>query len=81
MDPSRDEVIEIAALKFNEATQHWEFGEIDWAEFKRVLNGEGPCNRRRLARRVRAQEEGAWAREAARAHAEKRRARAAKPAE
>jgi ring-1,2-phenylacetyl-CoA epoxidase subunit PaaA len=62
-------------LKFNEATGHWEFGAIDWTEFKRVLAGEGPCNRQRLAQRNKAHEDGAWVREAALAHAEKRAAR------
>ncbi|MCA0317777.1 MAG: 1,2-phenylacetyl-CoA epoxidase subunit A [Proteobacteria bacterium] len=62
-------------LKFNEATGHWEFGAIDWSEFKRVLAGEGPCNRQRLAQRNKAHDEGAWVREAALAHAEKRAAR------
>jgi ring-1,2-phenylacetyl-CoA epoxidase subunit PaaA len=64
-------------LRFNEETQHWEFGAIDWSEFKRVLAGDGPCNRQRLETRRRAHEEGAWVREAALAHAEKRRARKA----
>jgi ring-1,2-phenylacetyl-CoA epoxidase subunit PaaA len=62
-------------LRFNEETGHWEFGEIDWAEFKQVLAGNGPCNRERLAARRKAHDEGAWVREAAAAYAEKRRAR------
>ena len=32
-------------------TGHWVFGEIDWDEFRRVLAGDGPCNRERLAAR------------------------------
>ena len=67
------------ALKFNEATKHWEFGEIDWAEFKRVIAGGGPCNRQRMKQRHDAHERGAWVREAALAYAEKRRRRAALP--
>jgi ring-1,2-phenylacetyl-CoA epoxidase subunit PaaA len=63
------------ALRFDEASGHWRFGAIDWDEFKRVLAGDGPCNRRRLAQRNKAHAEGAWVREAALAHAEKRRAR------
>lgn len=59
-------------LRFNEATQHWEFGAIDWSEFKRVLAGDGPCNHQRMETRRRAHESGAWVREAALAHAEKR---------
>jgi ring-1,2-phenylacetyl-CoA epoxidase subunit PaaA len=59
-------------LKFNEARGHWDFGSIDWAEFWRVVGGEGPCNRERLAARVKAWDDGAWVREAAMAHAAKR---------
>ena len=33
------------ALRFNAGTTHWDFGEIDWSEFRRVLAGDGPCNR------------------------------------
>lgn len=65
------------ALRFNEETKHWEHGEIDWHEFKQVLAGNGPCNRERLANRRKAHAEGAWVREAAAAHAAKRRKRAA----
>ena len=50
-------------------------GEIDWSEFRDVLNGHGPCNRERLAARRRAHEQGRWVREAATAYAAKRRAR------
>lgn len=59
------------ALKWNEERQHHDFGAIDWAEFWRVIAGDGPCNRERLAARVKAWEEGAWVREAALAHARK----------
>ncbi len=59
------------ALRFDQQTGHWEFGAIDWTEFRRVLAGNGPCNRERLATRLRAHEDGAWVREAARAYAAK----------
>ena len=65
------------ALRLNEETGHWEFGVIDWSEFKAVLAGNGPCNRQRLRTRRQAHEGGAWVREAALAHAAKRRARKA----
>lgn len=65
------------ALAFDEASGHWVYGEIDWSEFKRVLAGDGPCNRQRLARRRQVEADGAWVREAAMAHARKRRERAA----
>lgn len=68
-------------LRFDEASGHWRHGEIDWSEFQRVVAGDGPCNRQRLAAKRKAEADGAWVREAALAHAEKRRARrAAEPA-
>ena len=63
------------ALKFDDATAHWNFGPIDWTEFWNVVNGKGECNEERLADRVRAWEDGAWVREAALAHARKKRHR------
>ena len=50
---------------------HYVTGEIDWAEFTRVMKGDGPCNRQRLATRVAAHDDGAWVREAAAAYAAK----------
>jgi ring-1,2-phenylacetyl-CoA epoxidase subunit PaaA len=67
-------------LKWNAGRAHHDFGAIDWDEFWRVVNGDGPCNRERLATRVRAFEEGRWVRDAALAHAAKRETRAAKQA-
>jgi len=64
-----------ADLKFNEETKHWEYGAIDWDEFKQVLAGNGPCNRDRMAARRKAHDEGAWVREAAAAYAAKQQAR------
>ena len=63
-------------LEYNSETKHWEFGEIDWAEFHQVINGNGPCNRERLAARRAAHDGGAWVRAAAAAYAEKQRRRA-----
>ncbi|MEO5698403.1 MAG: 1,2-phenylacetyl-CoA epoxidase subunit PaaA [Burkholderiaceae bacterium] len=59
-------------LKWNEARQAHDFGAIDWREFKRVIGGDGACNRERLQARVKAWDDGAWVREAALAHARKR---------
>ncbi|EIE99901.1 1,2-phenylacetyl-CoA epoxidase subunit PaaA [Saccharomonospora glauca] len=59
-------------LRWNAERGHYDFGEIDWAEFKRVISGNGPCNAQRLARRRAAHDNGAWVREAAAAHAAKR---------
>ncbi|MDL5030503.1 1,2-phenylacetyl-CoA epoxidase subunit A [Pelomonas sp. APW6] len=58
-------------LKWNAEREHYDFGAIDWDEFWRVVGGDGPCNRERLATRVKAWDEGAWVREAALAHAKK----------
>ncbi|MBI5268498.1 MAG: 1,2-phenylacetyl-CoA epoxidase subunit A [Burkholderiales bacterium] len=63
-------------LQWNEARGHYDFGPIDWAEFWRVVGGEGACNRERLQARVDAWEEGAWVREAALAHARKQQTQA-----
>ncbi len=61
-------------LTWNETTGHYDFGPIDWDEFWRVVKGDGLCNRDRLDARRSAHEDGAWVREAAMAHAEKKRA-------
>lgn len=51
-------------LKKNPDTNKWEYTEPDWDEFKRVINGDGPCNAERLAVRRNAEERGRWVREA-----------------
>ena len=58
-------------LRWNEARGAHDFGVIDWAEFWRVVGGNGPCNRDRLSARVKAWDDGAWVRDAALAHARK----------
>ncbi|WP_434592694.1 1,2-phenylacetyl-CoA epoxidase subunit PaaA [Streptomyces sp. A5-4] len=58
-------------LKWNEERGHHDFGAIDWAEFRDVLKGNGPCNEQRITQRRRAHEEGAWIRDAASAYAAK----------
>jgi ring-1,2-phenylacetyl-CoA epoxidase subunit PaaA len=65
------------ALRRDADTGHYAFGEIDWAEFRAVLAGNGPCNRERLEARRKAHEEGAWVREAALAYAAKQAAKRA----
>jgi ring-1,2-phenylacetyl-CoA epoxidase subunit PaaA len=64
-------------LHWDEASEHYRVGAIDWSEFQAVLKGNGPCNRERLAARRAAYEEGRWVREAAAAHAAKEQQRAA----
>jgi ring-1,2-phenylacetyl-CoA epoxidase subunit PaaA len=58
-------------LKFNDETGHYEYGELNWEEFRNIIAGNGPCNKQRLKARVKAHEEGAWVREAALAYAAK----------
>jgi ring-1,2-phenylacetyl-CoA epoxidase subunit PaaA len=69
-----------AELRWDESTQHYHFGAIDWREFEQVLAGHGPCNRERLEARRRAHDDGRWVREAAAAWAERQDARAAERA-
>jgi ring-1,2-phenylacetyl-CoA epoxidase subunit PaaA len=58
-------------LKWNAERGHHDFGPIDWDEFWRVVGGHGPCNKERLAARVKAWDDGQWVRDAALAHARK----------
>ena len=62
-------------LRWNEERGHYDIGAIDFEELKRVVSGDGPCNRQRMRHRVKAWEDGAWVEEAAAAHAAKRRSR------
>ena len=64
-------------LNWNEETGHYDIGEIDWSEFKRVVSGHGPCNKERIETRRTAWDNGEWVRDAANAHAEKHAARRA----
>lgn len=59
-------------LKWNEERGHYDSSPINWDEFWQVLEGNGPCNKERIAARKKAKEEGLWVREAANAYAEKR---------
>src|SRR4051794_665241 len=67
-------------LRWNKDRGHYDFGQIDWDEFWRVLRGDGPCNAERIEHRRRAHEEGAWVREAATAYAGKQASRRAESA-
>jgi ring-1,2-phenylacetyl-CoA epoxidase subunit PaaA len=49
---------------YDPATGHHRYTQPDWEELKRVVNGDGPCNRERLEARRKAHEEGRWVREA-----------------
>ena len=67
-------------LVYDEASGDWKTGPIDWEEFWRVVKGNGPCNRERLAARQKAHADGAWVREAALAYADKQSGRSTEAA-
>jgi len=54
-----------ADLRFDADAGHWVHGAIDWDEFKRVVAGDGPCNRQRIKAARDARAAQAWVREAA----------------
>ncbi|MEW5988822.1 MAG: 1,2-phenylacetyl-CoA epoxidase subunit PaaA [Chloroflexota bacterium] len=58
-------------LHHDETTGNWVYGQIDWDEFWRVISGNGPMNKERMAARRQAHEDGAWVREALEAYAQK----------
>lgn len=68
------------SLQWNESRGHYDSGEIDWEEFKSVINGNGHCNRQRIQHHVKAHEEGAWVRDAQIAYDKKLKARRAEKA-
>ena len=63
-------------IRWNEERGHYDHGEIDWDEFYRVINGNGPCNRQRIQHHIRVHEEGAWVRDAMNAYQQKKKDRA-----
>ena len=67
-------------LKKKKKRMHYDFGKIDWDEFWNVVKGNGPCNRERLAARVKAHQDGQWVRDAATEYARKRAVRESSPA-
>jgi ring-1,2-phenylacetyl-CoA epoxidase subunit PaaA len=56
-------------LRWDTSSGNWHFGRIDWDEFRRVVAGDGPCNRERLAARRQAHDDGWWVRQALAAYA------------
>lgn len=66
-----------ADLRWNEEKRGYDFSEPDWSEFYEVIAGNGPCNRERLAARVKAWEDGRWFRDGLSAYADKAKARRA----
>ncbi len=65
------------ALCWNASRGAYDFSQPDWDEFFRVIAGDGPCNRERIAARRMAWEDGQWVRDGLMAHADKARAAAA----
>ena len=59
-------------LRFDAETGHWDYTQPDYDELFRVIKGDGPCNRERMAHRRAAWDEGEWVREAAAAYARKK---------
>ncbi len=53
---------------YNPLSGHYQYTQPDWEELKRVVNGDGPCNKERLDIRRKAHEDGRWVREALAAH-------------
>lgn len=58
-------------LKWNEETEEYDFGPINWDEFWSVVKGNGIMNKERLAARNKAWDDGAWVRDAANTYAQK----------
>jgi len=56
-------------MRYDEESDHWIPGPIEWEEFRRVIQGQGPCNRERMQARRQAHEDGRWVREALAAYA------------
>ncbi len=59
------------SLKWNEAKESYDHGEINWDEFKSVISGNGPCNKQRMDHHIKYHQEGAWVREAVNAYAQR----------
>lgn len=51
-------------LRFDEEQQLWVYAQPDWNEFKKIIRGEGPRSKERLALRRTSYENNAWVREA-----------------
>ena len=45
--------------------ENYQTSDINWEEFWKVVNGNGPCNEQRLAHHIKYHNEGAWVRESA----------------
>ena len=59
------------ALRWNADKNGYDYSDPDWNEFKKVIKGQGICNKERLLARQQAHDSGAWVRAAAEAYAQK----------
>ncbi|MBL4827786.1 MAG: 1,2-phenylacetyl-CoA epoxidase subunit A [Spongiibacteraceae bacterium] len=59
------------ALVWNKERGSYDFGQFDLNEFKRLLSGQGPCNKQRIEHHVHAYQEGEWVRDAVQAYEKK----------
>ena len=59
-------------LKWNKQKGHYDFGEINWDEFWKVVNGNGFCNKERIRNHINSHIEGEWVRVAAIAYSNKK---------
>ena len=59
-------------LHYDQETEQWVHGPINWDEFWQVVRGNGPCNAERLGARAKAHADGAWVREALNGYANKK---------
>lgn len=57
-------------LYYDDESENWVYGAIDWDEFWRVVKGDGPMNSIRMRDRKNAHDDGQWVREALAAYAE-----------
>ncbi len=64
-------------VTWNEEKGGYDYAQPDWNEFFNVIKGNGPCNKERLAARVKAWDDGEWVRDGLLAHAKKKAARVA----
>jgi ring-1,2-phenylacetyl-CoA epoxidase subunit PaaA len=51
-------------VRKDDATGDWSYTQPDWDEFRRVIKGDGPENKKRLALRRFSHEQGKWVRDA-----------------
>ncbi|MBL8881359.1 MAG: phenylacetate-CoA oxygenase subunit PaaI, partial [Phycisphaerales bacterium] len=58
------ELVPDEAIRYDAASDHWDFSQPDWDEFYQVISGNGPLNKERIGLRRFSYEQGAWVRNA-----------------